>query len=59
MSSMGQTNGKIKRLSRKEIAAMTQPAKAITPEQKRAAIDRATRGLRVGVQVTRALYRPR
>lgn len=59
MDSMAQTNGEIKRLSRKELAAMTRPPRATTRSQKRAALDRATRGLRVGVQVTRGLYRPR
>lgn len=59
MNSMAQTNGKIKRLSREEIAALTRPAAATTPAQKRAALDRATRGLRVGVKVTESLYRRR
>lgn len=59
MSSMDHANGEIRRLSRKEIAALTQPARATTPEEKRAAVERATRGLRVGVQVTTGLYRPR
>ncbi|MGH2952787.1 MAG: hypothetical protein ACRDK9_02040, partial [Solirubrobacterales bacterium] len=58
MDSMAQ-NGKIKRFSRKELEAMTRPAQAMTPAQKRAAVDRATRGLRVGVQVTEGLYRRR
>ncbi len=59
MDEMALANGKIKRLSREEIAALTRPAQAITAAQKRAALDRATRGLRVGVQVTESLYRRR
>lgn len=57
MGSMAQTNGKIKRFSQKELKAMTRPARPMTPAQRRAAVDRATRGLRVGVQVTESLYR--
>ncbi len=59
MASMAQSNGKIKRLSRKELDAMTRPTQAMTPAQKRAVLDRATRGLRVGVRVTTNLYRPK
>jgi hypothetical protein len=59
MTSIAQTNGRSKRLSRKEIAAMTKLARAKTPAQKRAALDRATRGLGVGIQVSTSLYRPK
>jgi hypothetical protein len=52
-------NGGIKRLSSEELAALTRPAKARTREQKLEALERAARGLRVGVRVTPSLYRPR
>lgn len=35
------------------------PATAETPEEKQAALKRATEGLRVNVRVTRDMYRPR
>lgn len=35
------------------------PPTLMTPEEKRAAIERATTGLRVKVRVTRDMYRPR
>ncbi len=54
-----QTNGKIKRLSPEELAELLVPATAKTPEDKRAALKRATTGLRVKVRVTRDMYRPR
>jgi hypothetical protein len=56
---MTQENGKIKRLSDEELAAFTRPAKLKTREEKLEALERATRGLRVGVRVTRSMYRPR
>jgi len=54
-----QTNGKIKLLSPEELAELLVPAVCKTPEEKRAAIKRATTGLRVNVRVTRDMYRPR
>ncbi len=53
------TNGKIERLSPEELAELMIPATAKTPEEKRAALKRATTGLRVKVRVTRDMYRPR
>ena len=52
-------NGDLKRLRSDELAALTRPARARTREQKLEALERATRGLRVGVRVTPSLYRPR
>jgi hypothetical protein len=49
------TNGKIQRLS----PELRVPATAKTPEEKQAALKRATEGLRVNVRVTRDMYRPR
>jgi hypothetical protein len=54
-----QTNGNIERLSPEELAELLVPATAKTPEEKRAALKRATTGLRVNVRVTRDMYRPR
>jgi hypothetical protein len=54
-----QTNGKIKRLSAEELAELMVPATAKTPEEKEAALKRATTGLRAKVRVTRDMYRPR
>jgi hypothetical protein len=54
-----QTNGKIDRLSAKELAEITHPPKYETVEERRAALKRATTGLRVKVRVTRDMYRPR
>ncbi|HYB23949.1 MAG TPA: hypothetical protein VED41_09150 [Solirubrobacteraceae bacterium] len=54
-----QTNGKIKRLSTEELAELMVPATARTPEEKDAALKRATTGLRAKVRVTRDMYRPR
>ena len=59
MSAMAKANGKVKRLTDAELAAMTHPAKITDPAERRAAVKRATSGLRVGVRVTRSLYRPR
>jgi hypothetical protein len=56
---MEKTNGKLTRLSDEELAALTRPAKITDPNERRAAVKRATSGLRVGVRVTRSLYRPR
>ncbi len=54
-----QTNGKITRLSAEELAELMVPATAKTPEEKEAALKRATTGLRAKVRVTRDMYRPR
>ncbi len=54
-----QTNGHLKRLSPKELAEITHAPVYKTPEEKRAALKRATEGLRVNVRVTRDMYRPR
>jgi hypothetical protein len=59
MDLVKQANGKIERLTREQVAALTRPAVVRTPEEKRAVLRRATRGLRVGVRVTRSMYRPR
>ncbi len=53
-----QTNGKIKRLSAEELAELLVPAVCKTPEEKRAAIKRATTGLRFKTRITRSMYRP-
>ena len=53
-----QTNGKIKRLSSEELAELLVPAVCKTPDEKRAAIKRATTGLRFKTRVTRSMYRP-
>jgi hypothetical protein len=59
MSEMAKTDGKVKRLTDAELAAMTHPAKITDPSERRAAVKRATSGLRVGVRVTRSHYRSR
>jgi hypothetical protein len=59
MSAMAKADGKVKRLTEAELAVMTRPAKITDPAERRAAVKRATSGLRVGVRVTRSLYRPR
>ncbi len=55
----GQTNGRPKPLSPERLAELRVPAAYKTPEEKRAALKRATEGLRVKVRVTRDMYRPR
>jgi hypothetical protein len=52
-------NGRLKRFSEDELAAMTRPAKAKTAAERRELVRRATTGLRVGARVTRDMYRPR
>lgn len=59
MNAMAKTDGKVKRLTDAELAAMTRPAKISDPAERRAAVKRATSGLRVAARVTRSLYRPR
>jgi hypothetical protein len=59
MDAMEKMNGKLTRLSEEELVALTRPAKITDPEERRAAVKRATSGLRVGVRITRSLYRPR
>jgi hypothetical protein len=54
-----QTNGRPGRLSPERLAELRRPAKYKTPEEKRAALKRATEGLRFKVRVTRDMYRPR
>lgn len=54
-----QTNGRPKPLSPERLAELMVPAVYKTPEEKRAALKRATEGLRVKVRVTRDMYRPR
>lgn len=54
-----QTNGQPERLSPERLAELTRPAKQETLEEKRAAVKRATEGLRFKVRVTRDMYRPR
>jgi hypothetical protein len=58
MDAMEKMNGKLKRFGEDELAALTRPAKITDPEKRRAAVKRATSGLRVGVRITRSLYRP-
>jgi hypothetical protein len=53
------SNGKIKKLSPEELAELFVPAAYETVEERRAALKRATTGLRVNVRVTRDMYRPR
>jgi len=52
------SNGKIKLLSPEELAEYFVPATCKTPEEKRAAIKRATTGLRFKTRITRSMYRP-
>ena len=51
-----QTNGRPKPLSPERLAELKRPAIAKTPEEKRAALKRATEGLRVKVRVTPDMY---
>jgi hypothetical protein len=51
-----QTNGRPERLSPERLAELTRPATAKTIEEKRAALKRATEGLRVKVRVTPDMY---
>ncbi len=53
-----QTNGKIERLSPERLAELFVPATCKTPEEKRAALKRATTGLRFKTRITRDMYRP-
>ncbi len=46
-------------LSPERLAELRRPARYKTPDEKRAALKRATEGLHVGVRVTRDMYRPR
>ena len=59
MTSVKNGNGRLKRFSEEELAAMTRPAKAKTTAERRELVRRATSGLRVKVRVTRDMYRPR
>ena len=51
-----QTNGRPDRLSPERLAELKRPATAKTSEEKRAALKRATEGLRVKVRVTPDMY---
>lgn len=51
-----QTNGRPEPLSPERLAELRRPAKYKTPEEKRAALKRATEGLRVKVRVTPDMY---
>jgi hypothetical protein len=51
-----QTNGRPARLSPERLAELRRPATAETLEEKRAAVRRATEGLRVKVRVTPDMY---
>lgn len=53
---MKQTNGRPERLSPERLAELKRPATAKTLEEKRAALKRATEGLRVKVRVTPDMY---
>jgi hypothetical protein len=50
------SNGRPDRLSAKELAELRRPATAKTLEEKRAAVEQATQGLRVKVRVTPSMY---
>lgn len=49
-------NGRPGSLSPERLAELRRPATAKTPEEKRAALKRATEGLRVKVRVTPDMY---
>jgi hypothetical protein len=51
-----QVNGRSARLSPERLAELKRPALAKTPEEKHAALKRATDGLRVKVRVTPDMY---
>ncbi|MGP0101675.1 MAG: hypothetical protein ACLPUT_08655 [Solirubrobacteraceae bacterium] len=51
-----QTNGRPEPLSPERLAALTRPPKYTTPEERRAALERAAQGLRVKVRVTPDMY---
>jgi hypothetical protein len=51
-----QTNGRPELLSPERLAELRRPARYKTPEEKRAALERATEGLRVKVRVTPDMY---
>jgi hypothetical protein len=53
---MKQVNGRPACLSPERLAELKRPALAKTPEEKRAALKRATEGLRVKVRVTPDMY---
>jgi hypothetical protein len=56
MSYVRRTNGNLERLSPKELASLTRAPTAKTTDEKRENLARATRGLRVEIHVTPALY---
>ena len=51
-------NGRIYRLSPERLAELTHQPVYKTPEEKRAALKRATTGLRFKTRITRSMYRP-
>ncbi len=53
------TNGRPAPLSPERLAELTHAPKYETVEERRAALKRATTGLRANVRVTRDMYRPR
>jgi hypothetical protein len=58
MDAMADTNGRITKLSSKELAALTRVPR-VSREKRREAVEQATRGLRVDVRVTPSVYRSR
>jgi hypothetical protein len=50
------TNGRPAPLSPERLAELTHPAKYKTPEEKRAALKRATEGLRFKARITPDMY---
>jgi len=58
-SKVQSSNGKIDRLSPEELAEMTHPPAYDTIEERRAALKRATTGLRFKTRITLDMYRRR
>lgn len=59
MSAMDeQARAKLTRLTPDELAALRRLPRIKDPKERLAAVRRATKGLRVGVEVTRSFYRP-
>ena len=56
MRAMANTKNGSGRLSREELAEFRQPSRARSRREKLETVERATRGLRVGVRVTPSLY---
>jgi hypothetical protein len=51
-------NANLTRLTPDELASLRRPPKIKDPKERLSAVRRATKGLRVGVEVTRSFYRP-